>query len=135
MFLFIVAALSVGFAVASRRRVAPEEWRLNLLVQISEGSALRYLQEVVESPAEVAWQIRKRNRLRARRLQRGKLRGRMDLYACLADLISVVEGKEVTANAARLRLGRLLDRNRWDWPEGDDPIEAWRAHFEEHPLG
>lgn len=59
----------------------------------------------------------------------------MDLYACLADLVSVVEGKEVTANAVRLRLGRLFDRNGWAWPDGDDPIDAWRAHFEEHPLG
>ena len=54
----------------------------------------------------------------------------MDLYDCLADLVSVVEGREVTANAVRLRLGRLFDRNRWDWPEGEDPLEAWRRFFE-----
>ena len=103
---------------------------VDLLAQVSEVGTLRYLYATVFNPEQVARQIRKRNRLRSRRLSRGKLRGRMDLYDCLADLVSVVEGREVTANAVRLRLGRLFDRNRWDWPEGEDPLKAWRRFFE-----
>ena len=130
--LVLLALATLFVAVESRKRLWQEAWRRALLETLSETSMLRYVYETVHHPHEVAAQIRGLDRGLARRLDRGRLRGKMELYQCLALLIFAVEGWEISQDGVRINLQRYFKRNDWDWP---GTPEAWKAHFLEHPIG
>ena len=132
--LLVLAALAV--AVETRKRLAQETWRRELESKLREGAMLRYMYEAVHHPRQVASQIRERDQGLARRLERGRLRGRTELYKCVVHLVFAIEQREISHDAVRINLRRLFARRGWDdlWPKGSDPVEAWKRHFEKHPL-
>ena len=134
VFLLALLAAAFGLAVAVRRgkQLNDERWRQELIRQLNEGALLRYLEKILTNPGRTAAQIKTRDAPLARRLRRGRLRGVMDLYQCVSELVFAVQEEDISPNAVRLRLRRMCDRKEWNWPTS---LEAWRAHFEEHPLG
>ena len=132
---FIAFVVSLSLLVDSYRRRARERHDHRLIHRLAGGVSLFYMKEIVANPKGAAAIITKSDRQRARRLLRRRLRGKMELYQCLALLINSVEAADLNDHSARMRLYRLFKSRNWDWPDGDDPIEVWRKHFEEHPLG
>ena len=130
--LILLTLAAIAVAAESRKRLAHEAWRRELLATLSEGVMLRYVYEAVHHPRQVAAQIRGLDRGLARRLDRGGLRGRTELYQCLALLVLAIEGREIGPEGVRINLQQHFKRNDWDWPTTP---AAWKAHFLEHPLG
>ena len=92
---------------------------------------LFYMSEVVLNPSRVADSIRKEDRDLARRLGRGRLRSRTELYQCVVLFIFVVEGRTITHDWVRISLDRLFKSNKWVWP---DSVEGWKQHVEARPV-
>ena len=129
--LVLLTLVALVVAVESRKRLAQEAWRRELEAKLSGGAMLRYVYEAIHCPRRVAAQIRRLDSGLARRLDRNRLRGRTELYQCLALLVLAIEGREITHDGVRINLQRLFKRNAWDWPTS---TETWKAHFREHPI-
>ncbi len=123
----VLAALGMVVAATSRRQRTAEA---DLAIRLAGKIALVYMKEITADTKAAARIIKKADRHLARRLSRDKLRGKMELYACLAHLMNEIEGARLNAHSARMRLHRLFKAKDWPWPEGEDPLKAWRRFFE-----
>lgn len=123
----VLAALGMVVAATRGRQRTAEA---DLAIRLAGKIALVYMKEITADTKAAARIIEKADRHLARRLSRDKLRGKMELYACLAHLMNEIEGGSLNAHSARMRLHRLFKANRWSWPEGEDPLKAWRWFFE-----
>ena len=130
--LVLLLLASLVLTARSNRRLALETWRHTLTSRLTGSAMLCYTYETVHQPRRVATQIRKHDTSLARRLDRGRLRGRTELYRCIAHLVFTVERRDISHDAVRMNLQRLFKKNHWDWPTS---IERWKAHFKAYPMG
>ena len=90
-----------------------------------------YLKQIASDPRKAAALIKQFDPRLARRLARSKIRGAGEIYDLVGAVEFVVEGNLPTRDAVRVSLQRLYKDG--DWPELDT-LEAWRRHFEAHPM-
>ncbi|MCH8962997.1 MAG: hypothetical protein IH820_17210 [Bacteroidetes bacterium] len=132
----LLGVLAIALALAmvsvmSRRALAQERWQREVAGRAAGRQMLFYMSEVVLNPSRVADSIRKKDRNLARRLGRGRLRSRGELYQCVVLFIFVVEGRTITHDWVRISLDHLFKRTNWVWP---DSVEGWKQHFEARPA-
>ena len=127
----LIAVVAVAGAIVSRRS---QLFEADLMERLAGNATLPFMREIATNPKGASRVISKVDKHLARRLSRGRLRGMMELYECVALLSNRIAGTDLNAHSARMRLQRLFKRNGWDWPKGEDPIEAWRRHFEAHTV-
>ena len=135
MFLLVT---SVGYSLWQRRLLCREREeqqhrsRPTLPPDPLPVRRLAYMKAVFDDPDKVAVLIREEQPHQARRLEKGMLRRRSDLYLCVAALERVIEGRELHSpdDAVHMDLYRYFKKQKWTWPQS---IEAWRQHIETHP--
>ncbi len=130
-FWFVAFVVTLILLIVSRRELAQEQWQRGLAECTTGNQMLSYMGEVLSNPGRVASSIRSENKDLARRLARGRVRTRTELFMCVAFLILVVEGRTITHDWVRISLDRLFKSNNWNWP---DSVEGWKEHIEDRPA-